>query len=76
MKYALVIGAGAVVVGLLLSFVVDLLLGDWAGAFFVNFLAVPIGLVTSLGFFLVYDHYWPRERNRDIQEKNDQSDDP
>jgi hypothetical protein len=61
-KYFLVIGSGAVAIGLLLSLLVDYFFGDWASAFFIKFAAVPIGLVVSLFFFLVYDQLWPLKK--------------
>jgi len=54
---------------------VDLLLGDWASAFFVKFLAVPIGLIVSLFFFLAYDHFWPKKKDLDVQGSVHRSDD-
>ena len=75
MKYVLSIVAGAVVAGLLLYMAVDLLLGDWASAFFVKFLAVPIGLIVSLFFFLAYDHFWPKKKGLDAQGSVHRSDD-
>jgi len=62
MKYVLIIGSGAVVVGVLVFLVIDHFFGSWASSFFVKFLAVPIGLGVSLFFFVIYDALHPKQK--------------
>jgi hypothetical protein len=62
MKYILIIGSGTVVVGLLLSLVIDHFFGGWASSFFVTFLSVPVGFGISLFLFIIYDTHYPKKK--------------
>ena len=62
MKYILIIGSGTIVIGLLLSLVLDHFFGGWVSSFFVTFLSVPIGFGISLALFVIYDTRYPKKK--------------
>ena len=62
MKYILIIGSGAVIIAILLSFVIDHFFSEMASSFFMKFLAVPIGLGVSFFFFIIYDTQYPKRK--------------
>ena len=62
MKYILIIGFGAVVIALLLTFVIDHFFGNMASSFFIKFLTVPIGLGVSFLIFMIYDTKYPKRK--------------
>ena len=70
MKYILIIGSGAVVVGVLLSLVIEHFFGDLASSFFLTYLSVPIGLGVSFLFFVIYDTLYPK-KNELTSKEND-----
>jgi len=62
MKYFLIIGSGAVVVGLLLTLATEHFFDGWVSSFLVEFLAVPIGLCVSILLFIIYDTQYPKKK--------------
>ena len=61
MKYILVIALGIIIIGSLFSFGAYFLFGENFGYFFVKFIAVPAGAITSLLLFIAYDILWPKK---------------
>ena len=61
MKYIVWIVFGTVLISSILSFGAYFLFGDNAGYFFVKFIAVPSGVISSLILFIIYDTLWPKK---------------
>ncbi len=61
MKYIIAIALGTIVIGSLLSFGAYFLFGENFGYFFVKFIAVLVGAISSLILFVVYDTLWPKK---------------
>jgi len=72
MKYILIIGTGAIVIGVLLAICVDFFFGDWVSSFFAKFIAGPIGLGISFVIFIIYDSYYPKQK--ELSNKNQRKD--
>ena len=70
MKYILIIGLGAVVVGLLITLATEHIFDGWGSSFLVEFLAVPIGLGVSFLLFVIYDVLYPKKKELASKKKD------
>lgn len=62
MKYILIIGTGAIVIGILSAVCVDYFFSDPVSSFFAKFMAGPIGFCISFAVFTIYDSYYPKQK--------------
>ena len=61
MKYIVIIGLLALLIGLLSSLGVYWVLGEQWGFFFAKIIAAPVGIAGAVVMFLVFDHVWPKK---------------